>query len=482
MRRAAAGLLIVAAACDWSRPIPRPGDAGVDCPAVLGEGAPSVALDLDCKANPCAIAAREEACTLELAITGCVDATLRGTIGAGGQVIFERSEALGACTVIAPRDDGLLALLCEGDDLTCRADLYPTDKAIDADTATARIFDVEFRGPEGTAPEPLDRTDVLRGYLSDFDEAGARLAVAGWGGAYRRAKCEDETATLSFVDPEAMTVVATATAPPCLVRIAFDRQRGQLIGVSGGPAPEIDRFDLDGNLLQRTPISFPAEVSPAFTVALALDRATDLAWVTITSDEEPRFAYAIAVALESFDTVLASPRIDAFVRSSALIEAGLYASDSEGAAIERVAADGSLLQPIALFGVLGFSNDAGFVAQHLDSGKVLVSATGARAAVWVLRPGAQDPVVKTAIYYFSYAAPWAIAPWPKDRGSMAIGVTDALGEHAAQLALFDVEEARFRGQRLRIGRGLVSKLAIDPRGRMWALLPWSAELVRITPR
>lgn len=478
MKRAVC-LLLAAAACDWSRPLPLPGDAGVECPAVLGEA--SIALDLDCKANPCVISAREEACVLELSISGCVETVLRGAIDADGKLIFEPSDELGGCAVIERRDDGRLSLLCSSDDLTCRGDIYPVDQTIDAELSRAKIFDVEFHGPDGPA-EPLDRAEVLRGYLSDFAEAGARFAVAGWGGDYKRVKCEDEDATLSFVDPESMMVVATATAPPCLVRLAFDRRREQLIGISGGPVPEINRFDLDGNLLQRATIPFPAETGLAFTVALALDRATDLAWVTITSDEEPRYAYTIAIALENFQTVLTSARIDAFVRSSSLIEAGLYVSDGEGAVIERVGADGSLLQPIALFGILRFSDDAGFVAQHEQSGRVLASATGARAAIWVLEPGAQDPVVKAAIYYFSYAAPWAIAAWPKDQRLMAVGVTEALGEEAALLALFDVEEARFRAVKLPIGRGLVAKLSTDARGRMFALLPWSAELVRITPR
>lgn len=471
-------ILSLIAACDWSRP-PRPiPDVPIEeCAPIVGTG--SVAIDLSCEPDRCAAFASESACRLELTISECMNVQLSARTDP--QLLFEPSAELGTCVAAEPRTDALAAFICETTTGMCRGDLYPVSQTIEVeDLSIVKIFDVPFQAYNGTDHDPLDRGSVLYGYLSDAEMVGGRIAVGGLDGRYKRPRCTTDRSTISFVDLDSLAV-ETTTAPPCLFRLALDSAHDELIGLFGGGAPSLARFDLRGRLLASKPVVIPLETGFQYPVGLAID-ASGRARVTITSDDNPRFTYVISVDLPSLDVAVTSDRIGAFVRSSALDGDEIFASDHEGEQLRRVGADGHLLSALVLFGEVLLANDPGFVFRPPGSERLFVSTTGRRGGTWVLEPGAQQMLVGAALDFHERGVPWAMSTWPKDQRVIAVGVTEGVGEFAARLALFDVEEVHYRAPTLRIGQGLVGKMLVDPRGRVWALLNWSAELVRITPR
>ena len=72
-------------------------------------------------------------------------------------------------------------------------------------------------------------------------------------------------------------------------------------------------------------------------------------------------------------------------------------------------------------------------------------------------------------------------PWPAAPAEQLVGLTGLGPTFEAGLAWLDVAERHFVPGVLPIGRGVVRALAPDEAGRVWALLPWSGEIVRVGP-
>src|SRR5262249_40423631 len=72
--------------------------------------------------------------------------------------------------------------------------------------------------------------------------------------------------------------------------------------------------------------------------------------------------------------------------------------------------------------------------------------------------------------------------WPKAAvPTLLVGATSQ-GTWRALAGLFDLEAQRFRPGLIDVGHGVINRIRDDGKGRLLVLLPWSAELVRLTPR
>jgi hypothetical protein len=65
---------------------------------------------------------------------------------------------------------------------------------------------------------------------------------------------------------------------------------------------------------------------------------------------------------------------------------------------------------------------------------------------------------------------------------LLVGLTGKDDRKRAYIALYDSEDPHFLHGMKEIGHGAVSALEVDRLGRVWALLPWSAAIVRIEAR
>jgi hypothetical protein len=78
----------------------------------------------------------------------------------------------------------------------------------------------------------------------------------------------------------------------------------------------------------------------------------------------------------------------------------------------------------------------------------------------------------------------SVAPWPLDDKQVLVGghVLSANGARRAVVTLLDVEAGRFLPEVFEIGDQSVTRIRTDAKGRLWALLPWSGQVVRLTPK
>ncbi len=477
--RLSVALLLVLGACDMSRPVKPAIDAGIACDLAIGTG--SVAVDLRCKTNRCAAYATEDGCNLSIALTECDElGSIELRIAENGEVLGGNSDVIGSCEPLLPRSDSLFSVVCTKDSTMCRADVYRPGQTIDAETVVVQIAQVEFEAPNKFEAQAIDRDDGFEGFLADAAVVGDRIAVSSFRGEYESLECNGDETELVFVERTSMAIVHTATAPDCLTRLVGDPLREELIGVFGSQPPVVGRFDRDGKLIASREVVIPENTPGLFSAGLhLLDRR---AFLVITSDEDPRFTYVLTIEIDSLETVAASDRLGAFSRASEVRSDGFYLADVERALVQSIDLFGQIRAPIPLLDDTFISDDVGFFAVHPGTNNLLVSATGRRSAVWRVLPGGLPPVLGRAQFYEHHSVPWAMAPWPRDQAVMAVGMMRFDLPFEAELALYDVEETRFRAGTLPLGRGLVSKLITDPENRLWALLPWSAELVRITPR
>lgn len=477
--RARLAVLLLLAACDMSRPAKPQLDGGVQCDLAVGTG--SIAIDVTCRNSRCGAIAVQEACSLQVRLGDCEEpASFDLRVAEDGAVLGGTSELFGTCQPLEPRPDGLFSLACERGTSTCRADIYAAGQTIDAELTTLRLVDGLYQMPASSNSQAIDRDDAFEGYLAGAALIGDQLAISTFRGEYSGLECARDPSELVFIDRATATVVHTATTPSCLTHLARDPSREELIGLFGGQAPQLGRFDRQGKLLASRALELPPETPELITIGLhLLDRR---AYVVISSDDEPWYTFLIRADLDTLETIGASERMEAFTRTSRLYGERMIVGDVARAKVQSFDLEGRILPFIPVLDDTFVSDDVGFLAIHPDTENLMVATTGRRSAVWRLLPTATPAIIGRSQFYEAEAVPWAMSVWPPDRAVMAVGLTEQTEPYRAVLSLYEVAETRFRAGTLVLGRGLVSKLFTDPEDRVWAMLPWSGELVRITPR
>lgn len=78
-------------------------------------------------------------------------------------------------------------------------------------------------------------------------------------------------------------------------------------------------------------------------------------------------------------------------------------------------------------------------------------------------------------------APMDMGPWPLDPELMLVAYIRPELPLEGYLTLYDPRQARFRLGATPLGLGAARFLQADLAGRVWAALPWSGEVVRVTP-
>lgn len=78
--------------------------------------------------------------------------------------------------------------------------------------------------------------------------------------------------------------------------------------------------------------------------------------------------------------------------------------------------------------------------------------------------------------------PTAIGAWPLEASLVLVGLTlDSPEQPEALVGLLDPVEGHYRPGMLSLGFGVASVIRTDRPGRVYILLPWAAQLVRLSP-
>jgi hypothetical protein len=92
---------------------------------------------------------------------------------------------------------------------------------------------------------------------------------------------------------------------------------------------------------------------------------------------------------------------------------------------------------------------------------------------------AANRVLGNAISFEREGVPWSYVQDPRSSARLVAGLTGPGPDYPAFLAAFDPAAIRYVPGAAVIGRGAVSRMIVDPKGRIFGLLPWSGTLVRI---
>jgi hypothetical protein len=313
------------------------------------------------------------------------------------------------------------------------------------------------------------------GYANDLLIAGEHLVVVASGDHRARDACtEDEPPKELYVfELETTTLVRTATAPRCLEHLLETADGTGFYGLFRAPVDwRIARFDLFGRVLLEADAGIEAflkvrQIAHSGDGRLLVLAAGPGTGVLATFDAdtlEDRGSVASSFPLDMHAMTSLGDRAFALINDGRreVVRADLAANEIAGVtAIPRDTARNATLHDII---------------HHAPTDRLLVGSMG-YADLYVGRFG--DELAPVVSWERDLAVTTAVT-WPLDQGLILAGAL-TMGDWRAALVFFDPLAGRFLPGVHEIGHGAVGELVVDREDRIWVLLPWSAELLKVTP-
>jgi hypothetical protein len=386
------------------------------------------------------------------------------------------------------------ALVCTVDDAPCGVELYTADPEPFVDVETRAIFEVPLHVPRNLAQYSHITPGALEdGYLHDLAVLDDRVFIAHSAGNFL-ASCdrdqERSPSVLERIDAETLATVATTTAPPCLRRLVADD--GGFLGLfARNEGIWIGRFDADGRETAAAPLDArdPSTLDPEdldfpfarhfrMVEVTRLDTGEIVAVVASGRDVDRTFVHMLRpgdfapLRRRVLDGVEATT---AFAGRDGLVVGALHTLYWLDPRTDDPSRSARIPERIV-------RNNVGIAAVMRDAptAKVLAAAV---IDVPQIQAFGEDGTVRRAAFVLDLAVqPSALAPWVEELVLVG-GISRASQrDFPAMVARYDPRTERMLPGVARVGSGVVSRVARDSAGRRWLLLPWSAELARLTPR
>jgi hypothetical protein len=439
----------------------------------------ALTVDVRCDRPRCTAAAtRDGPCSMKVETAGC-DLGIARLRFVGDRIACVELEATTSMCVPDADSDRLVFECAAAGEPACTTELIPAalDEAPRFEIVRRRFGELESEpAPDvpsymSSFPRPL----YAWGQAFGFAVFGSKVAVAAIDGDSRYPCPGGDRRRLLFFDVETLEPAGTAPAPDCLEPLepAADGFVGAYRDPSGLPA--IGRFDAAGAMVDSG-------------VFAGLERFYASRIVSVDSGW---------VVLLQFADMPNETRMSALVYvSSDLDELGRYVPggvlDGLGAAgPARIAIyDGGGtdirlydLPDFRLYGapvtVPSFSGYRGIDSFAIDDRLVVLSDEDNDALIHRLEDLARLAVI-APILPDSYTI--SGARWANTSLVIAGGTKREAGRFSAHAYFIDPIEGRFlAGERSLEGDGPASIVRADDRGRVWALLPWPGELLRLEP-
>jgi hypothetical protein len=319
---------------------------------------------------------------------------------------------------------------------------------------------------------------------------------------------------LHFFDLEDLTLLRTATAPPCLTKLLAERDGAGFLGIHGVRAPggreftyHLGRFDRRGVEIASTELSVPLEDFQ--------DESFGGYWaagITYTLENPP--ALAAMFGAEYFragdHTHYQREYLFTFLPGSYEVDRRYELTSLAGG--KRLEVRGVVVVPLP--GRLSLAEDDPDIVRWLDdaaaenrmgaliagdlgqfiyhpvSKRIVIPSSDVLRGVFAVgredRFGAHN---RAEIPFERDLACTVAQVWPDDpRLAIVGGSVASASSRDAMVTLFDPgsesppRPPRFVPGLQRIGFGVPSRMVGDAKGRIWTLLPWSGALVRIAPK
>jgi hypothetical protein len=437
--------------------------------------------DLRCGNPHCFGALRQEGCEAIFDLAACGRGELRFPIDRSGSICIEENALFGACMSVPSRDAEIFQTQsCGTGELgTCEIEVYRAENAAQViGTETVRLVDVA----------PLVAPDYERppgGYLTDLVILDDRVVVAANATSVAAFCTLTRAGTAYFLDLGTMQTTGTATIPPCLGNLRRDPLGDGFVGTfRENNRPALGRFTKDARLIASV-ISTEEDPRALFANSLAIDTALGpIAGAINKTASEHGGSYLLAVDLRTMEILpISGPlatntfEIQSFSpgKFSALEDQQNYIMmiDLESGRRDRVAST-ALVR-----GGLGMM----LQAQVDQRSFLVISMLG--PAGGVISYNLDGEIAGRARPHRALSETWSIAAWPDpDTNLVLAAFSEAEGEQRGYLGLVDIVAARFLLGEVQVGSGpgAVGRFHLDEQQRLWAVMPWTAEVLRVHVR
>jgi hypothetical protein len=449
------------------------------CSPELARTATRTETDERCALGSCAGSVLVAGCEITVANPGCPSDGLRGRIWPDGSLCLEDNAT---CTSSTPEIEPPWARTI------CAAPTGPACAIDLLNASTGPGLVLAARGQIIDAPafttDMPDVSDYVFGYLGDALVIGDHLVVVTNAGEFSNRWCGVQNTDLRFYDLDLRPLGPPVPAPRCTERLLSNPEEvGGFFGISGSPTSTLtfERFRPDGTRVATAALALPHSSDRAAMNLLPLGRTGTVAALlrSVTSNQasivliEPAAGRVRELDLSVLTRV---PLQDAY----AMV---VYARDgAPWLAVTDNMNDRVLMIDPA--GQQGASIDAPMMHVHglgydAGTGRFLVADASAHT-IWVRSD--HEPSWAHLTAHPESALPWALEPL-ESGGLLAAGWMEVESNQlTAAVSLVDPRAPRSLAGRVRIGTGPVASIRSDAQGRLFAVLSWAGQIVRLDPR
>ncbi len=429
-------------------------------------------------------ARRKSACALSITGPACVPSSMTLTLHVDGACMSVDDPEAGVCAPASAPARALASSACADG---CSVDVYQPAPA-PFDVVTVPVLNVRPLATENALRYfHFDAASTEDRYLYDLVAVGDSIIVSHEAGRTDEG-CEDptnRTTALSWLRQDTLEIVNTATAPPCLIGLSRDPVGMGFLGAfADGSRWMLGRFDAAGKNLAQATLHDPSDATP---LVAGKHRLVDVVPVGERVAVVLRRRDVTSIVVHRRDTLERVQRHDIAARRGLSVSAfgddRLLISQSDRDVVCIDLADGSeVWRTMIPNRPARDSTSVIDVLPHAGSARIVAAV--ALDVPYLQIFDEQGGIVGATRFFGQRVGPMQLAPWgPDSRLVLAAGATvggDGLVHAVA--GLVDPRDERFLPVTTRIGGGNVGEIATDASGRYWVLLPWNAEVARITPR
>ncbi len=475
--------------------------------SACGRDAIELAAAVSCLAPRCAPAITPiSPCRFRLDLAACSlpapadRASLEATIDATGRLCVESRDPSWRCEATPPAPGADASLSCSAPE--CRFELYLDPAARPPTLDVARVAVHPDGAPyldDAVKEIPLFMPSTgMSGYLHELVRRGDRLYVSGVpDGRAPRAICPSfiQHSALRILDADTGRTIRTATSPDCLDALAVDPLGDGLLAlVSVDETWSLARIDAEGRFVATTSTALglrhvlPGAGTPlrrGYFVVPVPELGLGLAGFGVAPSGVTPWSELVVFRL---DTLRPEAPVQLSLpsrphRAVALGDGRVAVQLAESRQILRV--DLGQPQPferpltIDLPGDLEIRASLQGTVWDPETGRLWMTAHG-RVELFSVDPG--TGAIDEWTLFDREVVGLSALRWPGQPRRWLFGAS-TFAEWNAVLVLFDEEAGRFELPTHIVGHGVVTDLVPHPDGRsVWALSPWTGELLRVSLR
>ncbi|MCK6550779.1 hypothetical protein L6R52_33385 [Myxococcota bacterium] len=456
-----------------------------------GLGARSLVVDIPCAARRCtgSITPRG-ACALDVDLSACGLGVVRATVDHDGAVCLDTTRTPWTCEAPVHQAPSPAVTRCTAPDV-CTIESYLVEpRAPPFELARVKVVDEgPYQPMRLRTPSDIEPWRLVVGHVLDLVVLEDRVIVSV---THRESVAcnarRNEPSELRIFALETLELRATVLGPPCTERLVPDGRGGFLAPYLDVTGWRLGRFDRDATLVDSQPIGVePLREYSGHAPRDIILRAASPRVVVLHGKPLPEEIRRPVVTLHDETTLVQSSSTTLeLLQSYAIVE------DTEG----KIAVVSNDARTVGWFEV-GDAQLSDPVRVPLDRGPfaslhegVVDPTTGAlfvfgqgEVHVDAITRGQSEPE-PTAVASIPFELAITGAIWPTDPRRLVVAGATPLGEqvHQATLTFFDLDRRRFAPHAWSIGPGLPARMRTDARGRVWFIIPYASELVRLTPR